>query len=183
MHTHIHTHTNTHIYIYTHTQLFPTVPTFGETSANTQGVYVQGSTWSLEPKVSSQQGKRKAWVTVAPKPGNSPRMTSGRWFVFLPEQENCSKHKDPYLTRHWLNVLLAPGMNLMLHPNPLFMENLKRFLSVGKVLYAEKLGYRFLFSCLEWKCLADLCHNYISNSLGGNIDFPYHRGLLPSREF
>lgn len=46
---------------------------------------------------------------------------------------------------------------------------------IWNVLYTENLAYRFLLSCSEWKCLAALWHDYISNSLGGDIDFPYHR--------
>lgn len=34
-------------------------------------------------------------------------------------------YSNPYLTRHWLNVLLAPGINLMLYPNPCIYEKFK----------------------------------------------------------
>lgn len=100
---------------------------------------------------------RKTAINMVPRQKVLPN-GSGRWLVLLPEQES-SKYNDPYLTRHWLNVSLAPGINRMLPQPGNSTKNLKRLLSMEKmwtVLYIENLAYRFRLSCSEWKCLAAL---------------------------
>lgn len=138
-----------------HTHLW-IVPTFGDISADTQWVYVQGpGIWETETVMEQAQlvALRTSWWTVTPmwaqrdtNWGLEPKFhhikeweehelirsqrqeSSPKWQWQMTRvpfwAENCSKYNDPYLTRHWLNVSLAPGINRMLHPSPGSYEKL-----------------------------------------------------------